>query len=897
MPKPPTNLNNYRGILPYSSEIFGIYQPLLGWKSARIGARVEQAALVRSAALLNNVGDRVAPVVEAKFTPAERKVEVTKLDAGSVNAGTALSGIVTAAVRGTLPPKAEYTPAIWAQVLSPDRLRATLDGPVKQRAVALYTELTTPSGPHIMDTGSAEKATRALLNRESQVTGLLTQLRDRELHDQLKHMFYDSLASPVDPLWSGLTGADPFETLDPTSQLDRVGLSPVGLAHLFRQYFSEFDTFLGQPVGHVWVAPGSTVELIEVHTRRLLQEETLERSTESTVRVEKAVALQDELSDAVKEDNRSGTKFGANVAANQHWGWGSADESASFSLENTQQRAREQIHTTKRDQSEKLTTEIKQNFKSTFRTVTETTDTSTKRYVLTNTSDDLVNYELRRKMRQVGVQVQDIGSYLCWQTYVDDPAEEIGLAKMVHVGAPPDLSKVVQPEMIVPPQPFSSDSDLTIPFLSNDGAAKDDTFEHGSETSLGLFDGTNHIVADFPQGPYRCPQPGFKLTAVSLDPQGADAKLSVREIAESPSGSGDWKFTVHLDHVNFNDRDSLPVKAKLGWTPVFDQKVIDAENAKRIALFTERERDAAQQAFVGAARDRIKLASRITKRKFEDLREEERIVVYRKLVQEMLTPKTLVPQPDKHTQHVVAELIDSIFDVDKMLYFVAPEWWRPRLHRAHQQLGSTQPVSDPNGQKIEYHNGIPRESIGAWGEADSREDSYYITEESEPARLGSSLGWLLQLDGDDQRNAFLNAPWVKAVMPIRPGKEKAALNWLKHVEGTGTIGENDLYLGPEPEWRGKTVFEVLAILAARVAAKHREGITTKGFTDPLDDRSTVRATPVDRVYEHGFNPLPNGFRSNTTENFELFDQWVEILPTDQVVAVPVRYDPKTGRQI
>src|SRR5690606_17848406 len=73
----------------------------------------------------------------------------------------------------------------------------------------------------------------------------------------------------------------------------------------------------------------------------------------------------------------------------------------------------------------------------------------------------------------------------------------------------------------------------------------------------------------------------------------------------------------------------------------------------------------------------------------------------------------------------------------------------------------------------------PQHRVG-WG-GEHREDNYYVTEESEPARLGSSLGWLLQLDGDDQRNAFLNAPWVKAVIPIRPGKEKAAFNWLKRV--------------------------------------------------------------------------------------------------------------------
>ena len=56
--------------------------------------------------------------------------------------------------------------------------------------------------------------------------------------------------------------------------------------------------------------------------------------------------------------------------------------------------------------------------------------------------------------------------------------------------------------------------------------------------------------------------------------------------------------------------------------------------------------------------------------------------------------------------------------------------------------------------------------------------------------MGSSLGWMLQLDGDDMRNAFLNAPWVKAVLPIRPGKELEASNWLQqsHVEGTDGLG-------------------------------------------------------------------------------------------------------------
>jgi hypothetical protein len=45
-----------------------------------------------------------------------------------------------------------------------------------------------------------------------------------------------------------------------------------------------------------------------------------------------------------------------------------------MNLEKTQDVARETTHKRMREQSEKLTSEIKQNFKSTFKTITETTE-------------------------------------------------------------------------------------------------------------------------------------------------------------------------------------------------------------------------------------------------------------------------------------------------------------------------------------------------------------------------------------------------------------------------------------------------------------------------------------------------------------------------------------------
>ena len=133
-------------------------------------------------------------------------------------------------------------------------------------------------------------------------------------------------------------------------------------------------------------------------------------------------------------------------------------------------------------------------------------------------------------------------------------------------------------------------------------------------------------------------------------------------------------------------------------------------------------------------------------------------------------------------RHVLPELINSVFDIDKMLYFVAPAWWKPR-RTANLSLGGSAITDSING------------SVVRWVD-DENHGKYFITDESDPTLLGSSLGWLLQPEAF--RNAFLNAPWVKAVSPIRPGKELAAIRaeLLAHnpndpVKGRAEIMIND----------------------------------------------------------------------------------------------------------
>lgn len=959
-PRRITDLTDYTAILPYASEMFGVYQPLLGWKSKRIDDRLKEGYGRDKKSILEKLKREFADLVAIDYR--EGNELGIQIKAGVLRGGKTrpFDSVVLDRIAQKLPSYDKYEPAVWNEILTPAHLDTLLNKDVVEFYSRAYQDLRKADDPRLTAlarrAASATGATAALdervaeigafeqqLKYESSAAGALLFLEQEKAHKALEEIFYssrdslDRARSLAKMLGTG-DGLEAFlgiDTLNPTDreQLQRVALSPISVVHLFRQYFFELDSFLGTPESHVWLSPGSSAELIEVHTRKTTIEKTLENALETTTRAEKSVTTQEEISDAVKEENDQNTKFGASVKAS----YASIEATSSFDYTASQKQARETAHKEMRQQSEKLSSEIRKNFKSTFKTVTEVTDISSTKHVLANTTNSLINYELRRKMRQVGVQVQDIGTFLCWQTYVDDPGRALGLSQLIHIARQPELDGIPHPEEIPALQPFQEEKIITIPFISIDGTGADnegEVYVDGIESDDSEFLGSlEKIQADFPQE-FVSPKSDYQLTNVEFDPQGKPVTLSRRgDIAQTNDRA---RFTVHLDSADFQGQNSLQVKLVLHWSPTpAANDAIAAKNRENVAAFKERERAEYEKAMIDTIRDRVEVASRIKSRPHDELREEERIVVYRKLIQDMLMKG--IDQPDDRTRHVVAELINSIFDVDKMLYFVAPEWWRPRLHRSKQQLqptpakpiGPAFPVKTGAFANAVLQRGLARRigtatlnatsslmsnhTVGWGGTSDAERDNYYITEDSEPARFGSSLGWLMQLDGDNMRNAFLNAPWVKAVIPIRPGREEAAINWLKSVEGMNGIGDDAIYRSSNPNekdsdgnpYDGQKMLAVLLDLAKKIRKKYEAGIETGKYpkqdevSDPalVDEENTVTATPIDRVYEHGFFPLEGSFRANVGKDYEIFDQWLEILPTDQVVPVPVAYDPKTGRQI
>ena len=923
------NLAQFEHTLPYGSEAFGLYQPLLGWRSTRAVQRVVAGVVRNQSDLIAMTSRQIVAAVQ--MMPADPGID--RLASGVASDQRAYSPLIASHIADVLSQKLDGADladtGTWSSLLN----RGTVDDLLAESVVPALNQVVQGTGQ------SAEQQTQYLeesARRESVIAGTLVLLADQGRHDVLRTLFAPATAHGASAPSALL---DPLAVFDPARDWGAVGLSPVGIVHLFRQYFFEFDTFLGPPVQHLWLSPGGTVELIEASTRKTTVERTTEQSVDTTSSTDRSATTQDDLSEAAKRDNESNIKLGASVTANERWGWGDATETSSLDYSTTEQVARETTHKTMRQQSAKLTTEIKKNFKTTFRTVTETTDTTSRRYVLSNTTDHLVNYELRRKMRQVGVQVQDLGAQLCWQSFVDNPGADLDISRLLHIAAPPDFSNLGPIDELTTPDDYTIDISGSFS-LRLQGGGNDVRGWPVCYLSLHPKDGFEYLD----HGELKWSSSGSFSTEIRPNGAGPNTIAILGQPPNSPY------LLVWATWGNGHEGEEFSFTLPVTFTPTTEKLNAISERNKVLLKERSEERDRLiREAYMTSVVDRVKVASNIQPRSFDDLRDEERIVVFRKLVQDLCAVGG-VNTSDRAILHKASELISTIFDVDAMLYFVAPEWWRPHTHARSEEpspdiavppeaVGS--PSSQPTSGSLRKQNvsivtgsaGIDVNSVRPVSDAVQRgRGSYDITGDSTPAHFGVSLGWLLQLDGDNQRNAFLNAPWVKAVVPIRPGREFSAMNWLGHpgIEGSDGLDEryqqsregelerialglegyawpageqHDRYvdftqrLAADPAAMFVSVRDALTFLAIRIQAMHTAG--NEVVNEDLGNGVTLSYLRPDMVYEHGFDPLQGGFRANSVagDEYKPFTQWTEVLPTDQIVAVEVTYDPGTGRQI
>lgn len=888
------DIETYKGIPPYASEHYGVYQPLLGWESKLTKNWIQRGGVLIDPLVKRILDGRLLPgplkvnendpreFIAVPLQPGAGKSPFKVMLAKDLN--SELLKIVQGRVQifveannGRLPKDNE-----WNQLIEINDFMDAERGPLRKvndihrNRLFQVMQLQAQGGAITAELNAAAKTKHLeLMQYESQIaTFLLAHAEGQTGFDpnELNKLFSIRVEPPLGDI---LRPTDPLANIDPS---DKSGvLSPVGFVHLFRQYFFDLGTFLGEPVEHIWLAPGTTIELIEVSTRKTIIERSQESTQETTTRSEESTAVKDEISDAVKSENGSSTKLGVSTTNTVNYGVYQGTATASFGAESTRKDARETSHKQNREQTEKLSSEIKRSFKSVFKTVTETTDTRSRRYVLQNTSHDLINYELRRKMRRVGVQMQDLGTRLCWQVFVDDAGATLGLAELVHFAESPDLANLKEPEVVPPPANIAKKVTLTIPYSSvYDYWDTSSTYEYWHQDVAGPYAGKhiglikgneNDDDSNIVMGPFHFkidpPQLNYKLTDDFrvLGPQGSKVAI----VRDKPILNADGSFDVILQLVNFGKENELKLDVELVFAPTqtAQDDYVKATAEARTKYDAEKQR-LLKKSFMESVRQRIKDASNIKSRPSWDLREEERTIIYRNLISRLMLDSWKLPDTDdnRRLSHVRSEVIRAIFDVDSMLYFVAPEWWMPQRHQTRHKY-------DPNVKVEDKVISLTDNDTVKWSDVEQRTDNYKITEDSTAAKLGSSLGWLLQLDGDNLRNAFLNAPWVKAVIPIRPGREKAALNWLRVIEGHENDGWDTPYVGDDDaELLGKTIGQVLEIISDRMEKENG------------DIKNVLEA---DKVFEHGFDHLAGGFDAGLPAN-QVFSQWISVLPTDQIVA-------------
>src|SRR5215204_5672680 len=119
------DLTAYKSVLPYASELFGIYQPLLGWRSKRIEERFQAGFDKDKAALLEKLKAEFTGQVGLTYGASKVTVELKPgVAAGSTK--RAVDSALLEVLARKLPAGGPPNNADWAKAITPAVVEAAL---------------------------------------------------------------------------------------------------------------------------------------------------------------------------------------------------------------------------------------------------------------------------------------------------------------------------------------------------------------------------------------------------------------------------------------------------------------------------------------------------------------------------------------------------------------------------------------------------------------------------------------------------------------------------------------------------------------------------------------------------------------------------------------------------
>ncbi len=500
-----------------------------------------------------------------------------------------------------------------------------------------------------------------------------------------------------------------------TGSLIQRELSPLGIAHFYRQLYFDAGAGVGPIEQTIAVAPLENLEVVERSYRRRTFERLETHGIETTNNRSIEEEVVDEISETVQSSISRDMSIGLSARAEGTVGVFSAGGSTNVELGLSTEQAREMVRRRMLGTTRSSAEMVRRTVSVSVRTEEELGEEYSVRRVLRNETEDPVNYALRRVMRKVRVKLQSMGPHLVWQLYLCSPGRNLVTSRMVMY---PEASPVSTPHLPpgAPPAPEPSQ-------------------ETGVQV-VGVSQPNGVITLSFPAYADRVLKSVIINDVNDAAPEGKDPDSPVLlEQAVVQPGSPPTKALARIDRGSAR-------RLLVNFTAYFEpsESSLNAWNAQVEDARANYEAQQLQEEFERSRRI-IEAKRNISSRPSSDLRQEERYEILRRMVEEGFgAGQTRGPAP------VEIELFHRFFEISSIFYYVHPSWWRPRY--------------SGNGQE------------------------YEITDESNHAPFGASLGWALQLDGDRRRNEFLNSPWVRVCVPVRPGQERAACEWLaEHVEG------------------------------------------------------------------------------------------------------------------
>lgn len=589
-------------------------------------------------------------------------------------------------------------------------------------------------------------------------------------------------------------------------------LSPIGIAHYYRQLYFHKEEGVGPIEEAFTIAPLETLEVVYQTIRKQIHEEILEQGLEvvsdSAVEEKNLDEVSDKVSSMVQQD------VSASMSANASGGIGvwevGASASASFGV--SSQRSREYTSRRLKEVTKRASERITKSFSIKTRDVTEVTTTNMTRRVIRNDSATPVSYGLRRVLRRVNVKIQDLGPRLVWQLYLRNPGEGLARSRFVHFRESQPVSIPDIPPG-VPPRPS--------------GGVESDTMSTSLLwKQLTANTGVYYVAIVVKPGPDR-DITGVRLDKITdLEGGGKDDQAPAPHNEYDLGSTWDPGTRTYTANIAIKPGDSLSVELVFTYTWEPSESMLAAWQAQKDAAVAAIKEEALTKQFE-QNKALITEKSKIKSRPANDLRQEERYEIMNRMVGYLFGRGDDPSEPTP----LEIEYFHRYFDVGGIFTYTHPSWWQPRF--------------------TSKMMGLQREA-------------YEITAESEPAPLGSSLGWLIQLDGDRRRNEFLNSPWARICVPMRPGREREAIQWLsKHLEGE--VGY-DINGGP-----------LSALLSDVDKYRAREGKLGLNGADYVTVDSTPGA-PADPAEPEGVYPVIDEFEVTVPTDGFVYDDLKVVVP-------------------